>query len=307
MNIYFASANFENFDILAEKNGSVLLSYMNDRSEINKWVKYLREHPECKTNLFIDSGAFTAYTKGITIDIDEYIDYMNSISDVVTIFCELDVIPGKFGEEHTYEEVEYAADQSWKNYLYMLERVTHREKLLPVFHRGENFSHLKKILSYTFDDGGKIPYIALAPIVGSNTKEKYLFLEKCYSIISKSDNCDVKTHILGVGIPSILSHFPCTSSDATSYKKVGAFGGILINGKTIIVSDVSNLADDHIDYMTDVKRKKIIHEIEKLGFHLDDLRTSRTQRIQFNTVSLMESFKNLKTSVSYELEYSLFE
>ena len=82
-----------------------LLAWKNERKELDRWVEYLREHPDCPCKLVVDSSAYSAWTRGLQIDIDEYIAYINSISDVVYWFAELDKIPGEFGGEHTPEEL----------------------------------------------------------------------------------------------------------------------------------------------------------------------------------------------------------
>ena len=56
-----------------------LLSQYLEKKNILDWVEYLKTHPECKSKLFIDSGAFTAHTKGVDIPVDSYIEFVNSI------------------------------------------------------------------------------------------------------------------------------------------------------------------------------------------------------------------------------------
>ena len=53
----------------------------------------------------IDSGAFSVHTKGIELDVDEYINYINSIDDDIHIFAQVDKIPGEFGKEKTKEQI----------------------------------------------------------------------------------------------------------------------------------------------------------------------------------------------------------
>ena len=52
-----------------------LLSQLNERKACEEWVEYKRAHPECQSKLFLDSGAFSAHTKGKEVDVDDYIDF----------------------------------------------------------------------------------------------------------------------------------------------------------------------------------------------------------------------------------------
>ena len=127
------------FNILMENNCNMLLSQYNNRPMIKRVVEYKKEHPEYTGKLFIDSGAYTVSTKGDEVDIDSYISYINEIGEYVDIIAPLDVIP-KFKGDKTEEASE-------KNYNYMMEHLKYPEKLIPVFHEGESWEYLKKILT----------------------------------------------------------------------------------------------------------------------------------------------------------------
>ena len=45
----------------------------NERKELDHWVEYLRENPDCPCKLVVDSSAYSAWTRGLEINIDEYI------------------------------------------------------------------------------------------------------------------------------------------------------------------------------------------------------------------------------------------
>ena len=74
--------------------------------------------------MFIDSGAFSAWTKGKVIDIDEYISFLNSISKYITVAASVDVIPGapRSSEVPFREEILKSGEDTWKNFLYMREK-----------------------------------------------------------------------------------------------------------------------------------------------------------------------------------------
>ena len=74
-----------------------------------------------KVDLFLDSGAFSAMTQGVKIDIYEYIDFIKEHEDVLEVYANLDVIG--------------SAEGTWKNQMIMEEAGL---KPLPVFHYGED-------------------------------------------------------------------------------------------------------------------------------------------------------------------------
>lgn len=91
---------------------SQLLSQLNERKEAMEWVEFLRKNPDYKGKLFIDSGAYSAYTKGKEVDVDDYIKFINETGDVVFVFAQVDKIPQVIGREPTAEELADAPRQS---------------------------------------------------------------------------------------------------------------------------------------------------------------------------------------------------
>ena len=214
-----------------------LLSQYTEKRNILNWVEYIKENPNCDCKLFVDSGAFTAHTKGIDVDVDSYIEFINEIDDYVTIFAQVDKIAGIRGQEVTLEQQLDAPRQSWENYLYMVERVKSRDKLLPVFHQGEDFKWLTNMLEYTHEDGSHIKYIGISPNKSLSSKTWKSWLEKVFKYIHESSNPDVMTHAFGIGTLNVLEQFPFTSADSTTWLKVSSFGSIIINGKVLCVSN----------------------------------------------------------------------
>lgn len=178
--LYFAGAQWLGLDDWIIKNKCCRLqSQLLDRSRI----QYILDN-NFEGKLFIDSGAYTAYTRNKQVDVDEYISYVNGIDSHLTIFAQVDKIPGQHGKEKTVEEIKEAPKLSWNNYLYMRERVISPDKLLPVFHRREDWKYLEQMLETTFN-GRHIPYIGIAATTDSSTKEKQDWFKKVFHIIKK--------------------------------------------------------------------------------------------------------------------------
>ena len=144
-----------------------------------------------KGDFFLDSGAFSAFTKNISIDIDKYIDYIKKYNSFLTLYTVLDVI----GD---WKETE-------KNQQYMESKGL---EPLPTFHYKSPLSELKRLVD-------KYDYIALGGLVPIMGQRKILknWLSACFSIIK------LKSKIHGFGVNSFWcwKQFPFYSVDATSW------------------------------------------------------------------------------------------
>jgi len=89
----------------------------------------------------LDSGAYSAWNRDETIDIDEYIAFIKKHRKLVDTYVNLDVIPGKYGRPRTQQEVEASAKLSYENLQYMKSKGL---SPIPVFHQGERFHWLER-------------------------------------------------------------------------------------------------------------------------------------------------------------------
>lgn len=283
----------ESTDIKRKIGYPQLLSQYLEKKPIIDWVEYLKAHPECKCKLFIDSGAFTAHTKGVDIPVDDYIDFVNSIDDQVHIFAQMDKIAGIRGQEVTIQQQLDAPRQSWENYLYMKDRVKSRDKLLPVFHQGEDFKWLVNMLEYKHEDGSHIKYIGISPNKSLSSKTWKSWLEKVFKTINESSNPNVCTHAFGIGAIRVLEQFPFTSADSTTWLKLSSFGCISINGKPVCVSRRKECSAEYILNKSTAVIEDVKKICAKIGITLEDLMDeddtkARINRECFNLMSLKE-------------------
>ena len=266
--LYFVGTqNKEHDEYMIKKNCSRLFSYAEKPFYTIK--RYL-EHPN---KLFIDSGAFSIANKvrrGKNLTIDDYIEFINS-NTRPDLYASFDVIPRPL----TTETAKNSAEQSLNTYLYMLDKLDKPEKLIPVYHYGEDFKYLEKILEL------KPNYIAFGGRGGISTKYLYACLDTFFDILKGSN---VKTHAFGITVLNLLEQYPFTSADSTSYQKVATMGGIFLESlNTTIKISTSTLNDNnHYQYQKEDIKKLINEEIEKYGYNLQDLQTSTNRRIEFN-------------------------
>ena len=240
-----------------------------------EWTEYKMNNPDCECDLVVDSGAYSAWSRGKLFDMDEYINFLNSnhILDVAFWAAEADKIPGSMGVDPTEEERLAAPEESWNNYLYMIKRVKWPKKIVPIFHQGEDYRHLIRMLEYRFPDGDFIPYIGISPRNDVHVGEKTKWYEAIWKIIY--EKCAELgreiplTHNFGMTTVSMMEQYPSCSSDSTSWVRSASFGNIMIvvNGKikSIYVSN-RNLDDpDHILHQPVAVQEAVEQVCRELG------------------------------------------
>lgn len=277
----------------------ILISQL-DRSAIKKAIQWKHEG-FCRW-LFIDSGAFSIHTGNANTTADEYIEYLNSIDGDIDVFAQLDKIPGQFQKPKSKEDYEESARLSWENFLYMRSRVKSPHKLMPVFHYGEDFSVLQKMLSWRDDDGNMLDYIGISPANDVNQQAKNVYLNEVANTIKTSGNPNVKTHLYGMTSLDALSKYPCYSADSISHRLISGyakilsehFGIISVSKRTRTSATKSNLS--FVDTADEYNMKILKDEIEALGFTLEQIQDSSSARVAMTMHNIQ---KMIKTRYAY--------
>ena len=241
--------------------------------------------------LLIDSGAHSAHTKGITLDLEEYIGFVNENIDKFTLYVQVDKIPGVYRMPKTAKDWLEAPQLSWENYLYMREKSKDPSKLVPVFHQGEDLKWLRNMLDYTFSDGSHIPYIGLSPRGDVSLKAKYDFSAECFATIQNSSNPNVKTHAFGATSLEMLERLPYTSADSTTWVLVSAFGQVwmpnCIDGDINGVGIKLGVSEENRSHPTATQtyweqpakiKKKLDDYFESIGTNIEELSASHSAR-----------------------------
>lgn len=296
-NFYFAGFGCKEADAECMKlNKLRLLSYYLDKPRVELW----REE---KMPIFLDSGAFTAHTKGVEIDVNDYIGYINERDEYLTCFAQLDTIPGEFGKPKTKEQLEEAPEKTWENYLYMYDKVKSPKKLMPIFHQGEDFKHLRRMLEHK----PKIEYMGISPANDVSTPRKAVWMAECFEIIKKSSNPKVKTHAFGMTSLPLLEQFPFYSADSTSWLMSGRTGGIMTKyGSNLIISE--NLIKDpnHVVHMGKPFLKELERYVGKFGFNLEELQKDYKKRMLFNMHYLTDWASKYERKEKTVVQHTLF-
>lgn len=295
-NIFFAGGHTKASNkFIFDHGGNRLFTQMMEKSTANAWMDYRKEEPKEPgvNKLFVDSSAYTAHTKGIEIDIDEYIKYLNDNQGEFQIIAELDKIPGVFHKPKTRQQLLDAPKISWENYLYMRERVIDYDNILPIFHQGEDWKWLETMLETTFENDRHIQYIGISPANDLRTNQKSVWMEQVFRRIRDSSNPNVKTHAFGMTAFEELERFPFYSADSTSPLLTGAMGNIFTPQGMLDVSDKSNGLKVLRNSPKSVQMA-VDELIEHLGYTLEEISADHQIRAYYNVLFVIEWAANYK-------------
>lgn len=275
-NFYFAGVFSKPTEEELENTNSLrLLSYWYDKKAFQKRV-------EKGLKTFLDSGAFTAWTKGVAIDVDEYISYVDANTDGIEFFCQVDTIP------KTKEEAN--SGTTLDNYAYMLQKVKSPEKLLPVFHYGTHFEQFEKL----FEVNPELDYVCLGALVGVPKTTRDAFFDKFFTYLKTIGKSDLKVHALGMTSLDLLEKYPFHSADSTTWLSFARNGLLLShNGHgNIQVGERTNKDPNNLCNREQQVQDSIMSLIEKYGLTWEDVSTSRDMRAIYNIRFLHDWIQN---------------
>lgn len=260
----------------------------------------------------LDSGAFTAWSRGAEIDLDEYIAYIKHNAEGVDHYVALDVIPGKFGKTPTAKEVEESAAKSWDN----LQRMKAEGlRPVPVFHQGEQFKWLHKMVDEGWD------YVGISPANDRTTGQKRVWLDRVFHEITDSAGMPIiKTHAFGMTSIPLLIRYPWFSADSASWIMFGARGSVLIPytdftgeftydrpPQPVPVTVQRASARNSFQTLPPVRQKQVLKFLELAGCTLEQVQESDVWRLRACAVFFLE-FGKWHTPVPFKRrKHSLFK
>lgn len=178
------------------------------------------EASEPVVRLMLDSGAYTAWVKGIEIDIDAYIDFIKQHKKYLHTYVNLDVIPGKPNQKRSQADIEESAKRSYANLQYMKK---HGLRPIPVFHQGERFYWLERMMAEGED------YIGISPMADLSTAVILPWMDRTFTITTDKAGVPlIRTHGFGVTSIPLMFRYPWTSCDSTSWALMAGLGRILV-------------------------------------------------------------------------------
>jgi len=253
---------------------------------LEKIKKYKMKNNLNNLEIFLDSGAFSAWSKGIEIDIDEYIKFIKDNKDYISHYAVLDDITDP--------------ETTKKNQLYMEGKGLHP---VPCFHYGEPTEYLE----YYLDKHDYIALGGMVPIPKDRLVNWLDYLWRDY-LTDKEGRAAKKIHGFGLTTLSLMLRYPWYSIDSTSWVLAGRFGSVYIpiikNGKydytkiphKIVFSDKSPKQEEkgeHYKTLSWMQQKIIKNYLDEKGYTAEELGEEYKKRDELNIVYFLDLEKEL--------------
>ncbi len=220
--------------------------------------------------VFVDSGAFSAYTLGVEIDLPTYCDYIKRNMDIIRV-----------EEGSVMASVLDGIGDPLQTYRNQLRMESLGVRPLPCFHAGEDERYLEWYIK-------NYEYITLGGMVGSSTKQLCIWLDRIWDryLTDGSGNPRIKVHGFGITAIPIMERYPWYSCDSSSWIQTAAFGGILTpDHGPINVSEKSPSRHDagqHATTLTQIEQDYLFQMFEKQGFTYERLSKVYESRAAYN-------------------------
>lgn len=232
--------------------------------------RYLDQMRADDAKVFLDSGAFSAYTLGVSIDLPTYCEYIKRnmdlwrVEDGVVMASVLDGIGDPL--------------KTYQNQLAMEQLGA---KPLPCFHAGEDERYLEHYVK-------NYEYITLGGMVGSSTKQLCIWLDRMWEryLTDGSGRPRLKVHGFGITAIPIMERYPWHSVDSSSWIQSAAFGSIITpDWGPLSVSEKSPARHDagqHATTLTSIEQDYVLQMLEKQGFTYERLSSVYESRAAYN-------------------------
>jgi hypothetical protein len=225
--------------------------------------------------VFLDSGAFSAHSLGVAIDINAYCDYIKRNEDIlrkedgIVMASVLDGIGDPL--------------QTYRNQLYM---ESQNAKPLPCFHFGEDIRYLEWYVA-NYD------YITIGGLVRKTAEAQRVWLDRIWPVmLDGSGRPKLKVHAFGMTAPWLMERYPWYSVDSSSWIQAAAFGSIFTSEHgPIAVSESSPSKHDrgrHLTTLPDIERAAVEKMLAGKGFNYERLSTIYESRAVYNILGYCE-------------------
>lgn len=266
MKVYLAG---EQFSGVEDKVKRRLFSYWYNQDSAKDVVEAREQGVE---DCFLDSGAFTAFTKDVEISPKVYSEYIAANKDLFTVCSSLDAI----------------GDPA-KSYSLLKELEDYGATVSPVFHAREDIKWLEKYLEEGY------PYIFIGGMVPETTNWLKVWLDELFDgPLTNDDGTAVcKLHGFGLTDQQLMFRYPWHSVDSTSWLFTGAFGGCLFyrNRKAIKVTfshdspSAKKLNAPHYSNLSDIEKQHVDVWLEEMGVTAEQCAESYRYRNVINADS----------------------
>jgi hypothetical protein len=289
MRIYMAGMYTSNFDIggriysrliegekmarLSVKHHLESYHYIHRQSYINRIRKDQKQ-------VFLDSGAFSAFSKGAKVDIMAYCNYIKRNKDIIEIIDGIlcASVLDSIGD----------AQGTWKN-----QRIMEQQGVtpLPCFHFGEDERYLEYYIA-------NYEYVTIGGMVPISTPQLRIWLDRIWDkyLVDGAGRPKVRIHGFGLTSLKLTQDYPWFSVDSSTWVMWAANGFILLprEGKQLNISAHSptrKKARQHFNTFTEVEQKHYLKAFENDPYStLERLQTLYYARWAWNCWAFQQFF-----------------
>lgn len=223
--------------------------------------------------VFLDSGAFSAYSLGVKIDINAYADYIIRNRDIIRHedgVCMASVLDG-IGDDL----------QTWRN---QLELECLGAPCLPCFHFGEDDRYLDWYVR-------RYPYITIGGLVGKSNPDVIKWLDRIWEkyLLDGAGKPKLKVHAFGVTRIELMERYPWHSVDSSSWIQYAVYGHIFFPEFGSLTASAKSPgrhdAGRHVTTLTAPEQQFILDRLKTDGFDYERIANVYEARAMFNNLS----------------------
>lgn len=231
--------------------------------------------------VFLDSGAFSAWTLGTVVDLPAYCEYIKRNLDILRV-----------EDAAVMASVLDAVGDAKQTYINQKHMEHLGAKPLPCFHKGEDERWLMQYLEEGYE------YITIGGMVGTSVSQLKIWLDRIWEryLTDGAGRPRLKVHGFGLTSVDLMELYPWYSCDSSSWIQSAAFGNVVlpryredivphIKANPIKVSDKSPSRHDagqHITTLTQIEQDYLFRELERQGFTFERLSTVYESRAAYN-------------------------
>lgn len=290
MNLYIAGIYTANFETGGngwaklddrEKQGHASVRNFLESYHYIGHGRYAERIRENGTKVFLDSGAFSAFSLGVGVDLPGYCDWIKRNDDLIRRedgSLMASVLDGIGDPLQTYRNQD------------AMERLGVRP--LPCFHYGEDERYLEHYIA-NYD------YITIGGMVPISTPQLFHWLDRIWNkyLVDGSGRARIKVHGFGLTSVPLMQEYPWYSVDSSSWVQIGAHGNIIMDGKTLAFSSQSpsrKNVNQHIDSLPPIMREAVESRLRGMGYDPERLREIQYSRWAFNAEQFASMGEEIK-------------
>ena len=251
-------------------------------------ARFVGEMRDNKAQVFLDSGAFSAHSLGVSINLDDYCEYIYKNWDIIRMEDGLPMASVLDGIGN--------AQLTWENQRDMERNGT---PPLPCFHFGED----ERYLAWYAE---RYPYITIGGMVRKGVSDLIQWLDRIWRkggpLADEHGRPRLKVHAFGITTERIMERYPWYSVDSSSWIQAASFGSIYTaEHGPIAISSKSPSRHDwgrHMTTLSELERKRVTELLHADGFDPERLAEVYQSRAAYN----MLGYIKLNRMINAQLE-----